>query len=210
MLAILAPIIVFGIVIFVHELGHFIAAKLTGVYAPRFSIGFGPALLRHRRGETEYVLAALPLGTRLLLIAAIPAFVEELCFRGLALGGLKSRGPWFAVGATSVVFAAFHVVQPQGLFLDRFAPTLLLGLLLGTVRWRTGSVWPGMLLHFLHNGLMAWAIGQPEWLTAKGLISTADDQLRVAPTLLAGCAALLAGGLLLAWLPRQPRIHPTA
>ena len=62
MLAILAPIIVFGLVIFVHELGHFIAAKLTGVYAPRFSIGFGPALFRHRRGETEYVLAALPLG----------------------------------------------------------------------------------------------------------------------------------------------------
>ena len=62
MLAVLAPIIVFGLVIFVHELGHFIAAKLTGVYAPRFSIGFGPALIRRRHGETEYVLAALPLG----------------------------------------------------------------------------------------------------------------------------------------------------
>jgi regulator of sigma E protease len=58
----LAPIIVFGLVVFVHELGHFIAAKLTGVYAPRFSIGFGPALLKKRYGETEYVLAALPLG----------------------------------------------------------------------------------------------------------------------------------------------------
>jgi regulator of sigma E protease len=58
----LAPIIVFGLVVFVHELGHFIAAKLTGVYAPRFSIGFGPALLKKRWGETEYVLAALPLG----------------------------------------------------------------------------------------------------------------------------------------------------
>jgi regulator of sigma E protease len=62
MLALVAPILVFGLVIFVHELGHFIAAKLTGVYAPRFSIGFGPALFRKRRGETEYVLAALPLG----------------------------------------------------------------------------------------------------------------------------------------------------
>jgi len=62
MLSLLAPILVFGLVIFVHELGHFIAAKLTGVYAPRFSIGFGPSLLRFRRGETEYVLAALPLG----------------------------------------------------------------------------------------------------------------------------------------------------
>jgi regulator of sigma E protease len=58
----IAPIIVFGLVVFVHELGHFIAAKLTGVYAPRFSIGFGPSLLKRRVGETEYVLAALPLG----------------------------------------------------------------------------------------------------------------------------------------------------
>jgi regulator of sigma E protease len=62
MLSWLAPIIVFGLVVFVHELGHFIAAKLTGVYAPRFSIGFGPSLLKKRVGETEYVLAALPLG----------------------------------------------------------------------------------------------------------------------------------------------------
>ena len=62
MLAILAPILVFGLVIFVHELGHFIAAKALGVYAPRFSIGFGPALFRRRRGETEYILALLPLG----------------------------------------------------------------------------------------------------------------------------------------------------
>lgn len=58
----LAPIIVFGLVIFVHELGHFLAAKWAGVYAPRFSVGFGPALWRRRRGETEYILAAVPLG----------------------------------------------------------------------------------------------------------------------------------------------------
>ena len=62
MLSWLAPIIVFGLVVFVHELGHFIAAKLTGVYAPRFSSGFGPSLLKKRIGETEYVLAVLPLG----------------------------------------------------------------------------------------------------------------------------------------------------
>src|ERR1700712_734595 len=58
----LAPILVFGLIVFVHELGHFIAAKAFGVYAPRFSIGFGPTLLSKRWGETEYVLAALPLG----------------------------------------------------------------------------------------------------------------------------------------------------
>jgi regulator of sigma E protease len=62
MLAWVAPLFVFGIVVFVHELGHFLAAKAVGVYTPRFSIGFGRALLRKRWGETEYILAALPLG----------------------------------------------------------------------------------------------------------------------------------------------------
>jgi regulator of sigma E protease len=79
MLTILAPLIVFGLVIFVHELGHFIAAKLTGVYAPRFSIGFGPALLKRRFGETEYQLAAIPLGGYVRMASRedeVTAFIE--------------------------------------------------------------------------------------------------------------------------------------
>jgi regulator of sigma E protease len=62
MLAYIAPIFVFGLVVFVHEFGHFLAAKAFGVYTPRFSIGFGKALFKKRWGETEYILAALPIG----------------------------------------------------------------------------------------------------------------------------------------------------
>lgn len=64
MLAWLAPILVLGLVIFVHELGHFLAAKLVGIYAPRFSLGWGSPLWRWRpRGsETEYVISWLPIG----------------------------------------------------------------------------------------------------------------------------------------------------
>jgi len=62
MLAYIAPLLVFGVVVFVHELGHFLAAKAVGVYTPRFSIGFGKALLRKRWGETEYVIALFPIG----------------------------------------------------------------------------------------------------------------------------------------------------
>src|SRR5271156_2063957 len=51
-----------GFVIFIHELGHFFLAKWNGVKVEKFSIGFGPTLFGFRRGETEYVLAALPLG----------------------------------------------------------------------------------------------------------------------------------------------------
>src|SRR3954464_9781902 len=78
-MALLAPLLVFGLVIFVHELGHFLAAKATGVYAPRFSIGFGPAIVRFRRGEPEYVLACLPLGGYVRMAArhdAETAFME--------------------------------------------------------------------------------------------------------------------------------------
>jgi regulator of sigma E protease len=57
-----AIVFVFGLVVFIHELGHFLAAKWMGVYAPRFSIGFGPALWSRKWGETEYIIAAVPLG----------------------------------------------------------------------------------------------------------------------------------------------------
>lgn len=62
MLTIIATLVLLGVLIFVHELGHFITAKLVDIRVPRFSIGFGPKIVGFRRGETEYVLSWLPLG----------------------------------------------------------------------------------------------------------------------------------------------------
>ena len=61
---ILALIVVLGVLIFVHEAGHFIAAKWAGIYVHRFSLGLGPPIrwLTFRRGETEYSISWLPLG----------------------------------------------------------------------------------------------------------------------------------------------------
>jgi regulator of sigma E protease len=61
-MTVLATIIVLGVLIFVHELGHFWAAKAVGVEVQRFSIGLGPKVFGFQRGETEYVLSAIPLG----------------------------------------------------------------------------------------------------------------------------------------------------
>ena len=60
----IAPLVVLGLVVFVHEFGHFLAAKAFGVYAPRFSLGWGKPLLKWRRkgSETEYVISMLPIG----------------------------------------------------------------------------------------------------------------------------------------------------
>jgi regulator of sigma E protease len=62
MVSILSAIVVLGILIFVHELGHFIFAKLLGVGVEKFSLGFGPKLLGRKMGETEYLISAFPLG----------------------------------------------------------------------------------------------------------------------------------------------------
>lgn len=59
---ILAAILMFGILIAVHEFGHFAAAKLCGVRVNEFSIGMGPAIWTRQRGETQYSLRALPIG----------------------------------------------------------------------------------------------------------------------------------------------------
>jgi regulator of sigma E protease len=55
-------ILVLGVLIFVHELGHFLAARRIGVRVLTFSLGFGPKLLKFRRGDTEYCISAIPLG----------------------------------------------------------------------------------------------------------------------------------------------------
>lgn len=54
--------VLLGILIFVHELGHFIFAKFLGIKVLKFSIGFGPKLIGRKYGETEYQLSAFPLG----------------------------------------------------------------------------------------------------------------------------------------------------
>jgi regulator of sigma E protease len=59
---ILQVVIVFGVIVFVHELGHFLAAKAVGVGVERFSLGFGPKVFGKQIGETEYLLSAIPLG----------------------------------------------------------------------------------------------------------------------------------------------------
>ena len=62
MTTVVSFVIVIGILILIHELGHFFVARWTGVGVERFSIGFGPVLLRWRGKETEYALSAIPMG----------------------------------------------------------------------------------------------------------------------------------------------------
>ena len=62
MLTAVVSILIFALLVSVHEFGHFITAKLSGMYVEEFSIGMGPLLVSKRIGETRYTLRALPLG----------------------------------------------------------------------------------------------------------------------------------------------------
>lgn len=62
MITIIAGILMLGVLVFVHELGHFAVAKMCGVKVLKFSLGFGPKLMSRHRGETEYQICAIPLG----------------------------------------------------------------------------------------------------------------------------------------------------
>lgn len=61
-MSVLAAIAVLALLIFVHELGHFLAARLQGIHVNRFSLGFGPILWKYQGQETEYAVRAIPLG----------------------------------------------------------------------------------------------------------------------------------------------------
>lgn len=61
-MSVLAAIAVLALLILVHELGHFAAARLQNIRVSRFSLGFGPVLLKYQGAETEYAIRAIPLG----------------------------------------------------------------------------------------------------------------------------------------------------
>jgi membrane-associated protease RseP (regulator of RpoE activity) len=121
-----AFLIALGVLIFVHELGHFWVAKKVGVLVQRFSIGFGPILFRRRRGETEYAISALPLGGYVKMLGeeddAEPevASQPERAFQRQGLGARAAivvAGPamnfLFAFVAYALVFAFIGVETPS-------------------------------------------------------------------------------------------------
>lgn len=72
MIYILSAVVVLGLLIFVHELGHFIFAKLFGVGVEKFSLGFGPKVVGKTIGETEYLISAFPLGGYVKMVGESP------------------------------------------------------------------------------------------------------------------------------------------
>lgn len=116
MITVLATLFVLGIMVFVHELGHFYVAKKVGIRVLKFSLGFGPKLFGFKKGDTQYLISALPLGGYVKLDGE-EAFEENY----VAKPGDYMAAPWW--GRVLMALAG-----PMANLLTAFLIFILLGL----------------------------------------------------------------------------------
>jgi regulator of sigma E protease len=141
-------VLVLGILIFVHELGHFLVAKYFGVKVLKFSLGFGPKLIGKKLGETEYLISLLPLGGYVKMLgendeedeAPLTPEEEKKSFSHKPVGqriAIVAAGPIFNLGLALFTFCLFymfagnHVLSPEIGEVKENAPAYVAGLLKG-------------------------------------------------------------------------------
>lgn len=118
MLTLLSAVVVLGVLIFVHELGHFIFAKLFRVGVEKFSLGFGPKLVGKKIGETEYLISSFPLGGYVKMVGEaadgeVAPEDEERSFAGkppLQRIAIVAAGPLFNLLFAYLVFIVVFMV----------------------------------------------------------------------------------------------------
>ncbi|HSV95585.1 MAG TPA: site-2 protease family protein [Spirochaetota bacterium] len=123
-------IFIIGLVILVHEAGHFAAARLSGIPVALFSVGFGPKLVGIRRGETEYRLSAIPLGGYVL-----PAIGDEKEFFAIPVSSrlvMTLGGPVANLAMTLVLLGILNSATGgfsfTGAFLKPFEQTAVMAM----------------------------------------------------------------------------------
>lgn len=153
-------------------------------------------------------LRAVPPWIVLMSLALAPGIGEELFFRGYLLGALRGKLPaWAAIGLIGAVFGLFHASVGGLIAVERILSSTLLGIVLGLVCWRTGSILPGTLVHAIHNGLMLSVVYFGPQLRAWGWDTEGQRYL---PLALVGVTTPIAAVALLALARMAPRPESAA
>lgn len=141
----------------------------------------------------------------LFALAVVPAVCEEALFRGYLFAALeRATSGGRAIWVSALLFGLFHVVVGSPASPERFLPSAFLGLVLGWLAWHSGSVLPGMLLHFLHNGLLLMLAYYRDELMERGW-GLQQQQHLPAPWLIAAVITVATGGVILFFVGRPKR-----
>lgn len=160
---------------FLIGLGAWGAAYESFVLADQLGIGGFDLDRFEKANEMVDTLGMAPAWMLVVCLALAPAIIEEFCFRGFLFSSLgKVLSPARLIITTATLFGLFHVVTGNMLLIERFVPTTLLGLILGWIAYRTGSVWAGVLMHFTHNALLFLVLKFKDQLSFLG--DASDDQ----------------------------------
>lgn len=155
-----------------------------------------------RVAEFGKQLQSSPLWMILFVFALTPAVCEEFMFRGFVLSSLNKYSAAWAICLSSILFGLMHVLTSNVLAVERFLPSTFMGLILATVAIRTGSIWPGILLHAMHNGLLLTVSHFEEKLKSWKILID-DGKHLPAEWLVSGGIALAIGLLLFWWSTRK-------
>ncbi|MEA2103114.1 MAG: RIP metalloprotease RseP [Candidatus Cloacimonadota bacterium] len=118
MITILAFILLLGILVIVHESGHFIAARMCGVQVEKFSFGFGPKIFAKTVGETEYRISLIPLGGYVKMLGENPEEQENDLDSGKTFSGKKwwqkvfiaFNGPFFNLLLAIIILSLTYMI----------------------------------------------------------------------------------------------------
>jgi ABC-2 type transport system permease protein/sodium transport system permease protein len=152
----------------------------------------------------------IPLIWTFMCVSIVPAIAEELFFRGFLVSALLSgrQSPRMAVITSAAIFGAFHVIVMEGMLFERFLPTMFLGLILGWIAVRSGSVLPGIILHAVHNGFVVVTAYYKEEIAARGW--GLGEQTHLPMAWLAGAAICVAAALAFAYGVRPKQDSPSS
>jgi ABC-2 type transport system permease protein/sodium transport system permease protein len=198
----------------VPAVGACVAALLFGVCLWPFAYELGMLLVswgfttlsKEQLDTVKGVLAeysrSAPVPLVLLVLGVLPGVFEELFFRGYLMNAfLKASRPRTAILTSALLFGVFHLFMAGGLAIERLPVSTLLGVVLGWLCWKSGSVLPGMLLHATHNSLLMYLGLNQEQLIDWGLSNGENEHLPV-PVLLGATAGSALAAVWVALLPR--------
>jgi len=149
-------ILVLGFAIVIHEYGHFIVARLSGIRVEKFSVGFGKALFSFRRGDTEYIIAPIPLGGYVKMAGENPAEVtgekdEFYSLSPMARIPTVLAGPAFNILGAFLIF--FGLVFLLG---EEYQESVVGEVIPRTVADQAGIQRNDVILSVNGNGVNSW------------------------------------------------------